>query len=154
MTASPCSFLWWVRRQCRGRKRHQQDGLCAFCCAQGHVHPGVTVPLWQPRSWAYFRCMNLYLASFAFDSLSFMLTLLCFFSLVWRLCGLLSELEGVSYLQSGWYKQDFHLLEWRLEVLGSNTALGSSFGGEMPQEFFFLFSFLGKLGKTVLTQGE
>lgn len=102
MIASPCSFLWWVHRQCRGRKSHQQDGLCALCCTQGHVHPGVIVPLWQPQSWPYFRCTNLYLASFAFDSLSFTLTLLCFFSLVWRLHGLLSELEGVSYSQSGW----------------------------------------------------
>lgn len=53
-------------------------------------------------------------------------------SLVWRLHGLLSALEGVSCLQSN--RQDFHLLMQCLEVLGSNTTLGSLFSWEMPGE--------------------
>lgn len=106
---------------------------CALCCTQGHVHPGVAVLLWQPRCWTSFRCMNFYLASLAFDSLSS-----CFaylppwfggfvgFSLHWK--------EFHVCNQIGWQRQDFHLLEWCLEVLGSSTALGSLFSWQMPGE--------------------
>lgn len=63
----------------------------------------------------------------------FILMFSCFFaSMVWRLHGFLSALEGVSCLQSN--RQDFHLLEQCLEVLGSNTALGSLFSWQMPGE--------------------
>lgn len=86
-----------------GAQRHQQDGLCALCCSQGHVHPGVTILIWQPQNWACFWCMNLYLASFTSDSLCW-----CFFvssppwfggfmgfSLCW------SEFHSLS--QAGWH---------------------------------------------------
>lgn len=90
--------------------------------------------LWQPRSWTSFRCMNLYLASLAFDSLSS-----CFFvylppwfggfmgfSMHWK--------EFHVCNQTGWPRQDFHLLEQCLEVLGSNTALRSLFSWKLPGE--------------------
>lgn len=71
---------------------------CALRCTQGQL---------------YFRCKNLYLASLV-SSLSWFGGFMGF-SLHWK----------KFHVVSSRVAQDFHFLEWHLEVLGSNTAAGS-----------------------------